>query len=185
MFCIWGCVAHWGAVSHSGEREGFALRVVCALGKGACGCKKRLCECKFGSSVALARVCANRTAYKLGSRTMANVFAWARKQSGKRQRQMADEIDLAGPASSSTDAPSHLVTELLEFWACKSLSAVSVQKIAAAVVADGCMLPEVIKLASIGSQGRHKNHCNKDLENRFAMRIDNAALHCRDDFAAG
>ena len=103
---------------------------------------------------------------------MASVFDWASQRGGKRQRMLAHSL-----AQSSRDGGvvegawkfGYLEAHLLEKWACKELSAVGVQEAADAARKDGFHHEGVIRLAALGSAGRHPKNCNRDLIRTYKL----------------
>ena len=99
---------------------------------------------------------------------MSDVLEWATGHGGKRQRAAAHAM-LAARSSAPANTYSHLVTDLLEAWALKTMSAVQVQKLASSAFKDGLSHPEIYKLASIGTSGRYPSHCNHDILTKFHL----------------
>src|SRR4051812_5833531 len=58
---------------------------------------------------------------------------------------------------------SKLATALLQRWAWGELSAVGLQALAAAATADGLEHNDIVRLAALGSGGRHKGNCHREL----------------------
>ena len=77
---------------------------------------------------------------------------------GIQQRRAAAENAVAQP-----EEPSRLAALLLNSWVWGDMSALQLQKIAEAALADGAEHRDLRQLASIGSHGRAPNHCHRDL----------------------
>ena len=107
----------------------------------------------------------------------APALEWAGSHGGKRRRQEALERQRANAAEGPRVRYDPLATELLEMWACQELSAVAVQKLAAAAERSDPGHPEIKLLAGLGAHGRHANHCNRDLLLRFNFEDYDQAPH--------
>ena len=63
----------------------------------------------------------------------------------------------------AAEEPSQLATYLITKWSWGLLPAVQVQEICMAAVRDGTKHPEVVALSTLGSSGKSRNHCHRDL----------------------
>ena len=69
----------------------------------------------------------------------------------------------ASESANASEEPSNLVTYLIQKWSWGLLPAVQVQEICMAAVRDGTTHPELKRLSTLGSNGKFKNHCHRDL----------------------
>ena len=76
----------------------------------------------------------------------------------KRRHRHDDDMHANGPV-----ARSQLAHMLLEMWAWGEISAYRLQQMAEAGVHDGIGHPDMRKLASLGTNGKHSGNCHRDL----------------------
>ena len=87
---------------------------------------------------------------------------------GLRQRRRQREAAAAGnaqvrAAGAGAQAMGHLSYSLLQMWAWGTLSAKSLQKLAADAVRDGCPEHSLHRLSRLGGAGTSPNNCHRDL----------------------
>ena len=85
-----------------------------------------------------------------------------------RQKANLSSAEQASSSSTSKRSCGNLALLLLEFRAWGFISAILIQQIAAAAVADGLVCDKLEILADIGSKGKWKNNCERDLNNHLA-----------------
>ena len=90
------------------------------------------------------------------------IYAMLERQGGGAQmRDALQHMDAATHGVSSV-----LVRRLLKLWALGSLSANTLQWLAEGALEDGIDVPDVARLATLGTSGAYSGNCRRDLISR-------------------
>ena len=106
---------------------------------------------------------------------MDNCSSGARKPLYKRKASLAEHIVDDAPAGCVRSA---LATVLLEQWAWGEIATPQVQRLVQATATDGCQHPELLRLATLGSNGAGPGKCHRDLQRYVQTVRQNGKYSC-------